>query len=46
MSVAKDISKRIKHMQKGKPFTNAVFAEVGSRPQLIKRCHGWCRAAF
>lgn len=22
-------AKRIKHMRKGKPFTNAVFAEVG-----------------
>jgi primase-polymerase (primpol)-like protein len=36
MSVAERISKRIKHMQKGKPFTNANFAEVGSRTSVAK----------
>ncbi|MCK9801594.1 type IV toxin-antitoxin system AbiEi family antitoxin domain-containing protein [Pseudomonas sp. MAFF 302030] len=36
MSVAECISKRIKHMQKGKPFTNAVFAEMGSRTSVDK----------
>ncbi|MBP5090606.1 type IV toxin-antitoxin system AbiEi family antitoxin domain-containing protein, partial [Pseudomonas chlororaphis] len=36
MSVAECISKRIKHMQKGKPFTKAVFVEVGSRTSVDK----------
>ncbi|AZC26655.1 DUF6088 family protein [Pseudomonas sessilinigenes] len=36
MSVAECISKRIKHMQRGKPFTNAVFVEMGSRTSVDK----------
>ncbi|AMN80582.1 DUF6088 family protein [Pseudomonas azotoformans] len=36
MPVAKSISKRIKYMQKGKPFTRSVFAEEGSRTSVNK----------
>lgn len=36
MSVAEAISNRIKHMQKGKPFAGAVFAQVGSRASVDK----------
>lgn len=36
MSVAEAISNRVKHMQKGKPFSRAVFAQVGSRASVDK----------
>lgn len=36
MSVAEAISNRIKHMQKGKPFVCALFAQVGSRASVDK----------
>lgn len=36
MSVAAAISTRIKHMQKGKPFSRAAFVQVGSRAAVDK----------
>ncbi len=36
MSVAKAISNRIKHMQKGRPFSRVIFAQVGSRAAIDK----------
>lgn len=45
MSVAECISKRIKYMPKGKPFTNARSQRWDLAPRLIKHCLGWCRAA-
>ncbi|WP_366302286.1 DUF6088 family protein [Pseudomonas atacamensis] len=36
MSVPECISKRIKCMRKGKPFTSAAFAEMGSRTSVDK----------
>lgn len=36
MSAAERISKRIKHMQKGSPFTKAVFAAMGSPTSVDK----------
>lgn len=36
MSVAEAISNRIKHMQKGKPFSRVVFALLGSRASVDK----------
>ncbi|WP_240788794.1 DUF6088 family protein [Pseudomonas putida] len=36
MSVAESISKRIKHMPKGKPFAGALFAQAGSRSSVYK----------
>lgn len=36
MSVSKSISKRIKYMPKGKPFTSASFAQAGSRSAVDK----------
>lgn len=36
MSVAEAISNRIKHMQKGRPFAGAVFAQAGSRASVDK----------
>ncbi|MFF6745414.1 DUF6088 family protein [Pseudomonas aeruginosa] len=36
MSVAEAISNRVKHMQKGKPFSRAVFVQAGSRASVDK----------
>lgn len=36
MSVAEAIANRVKHMQKGKPFSRAVFAQAGSRASVDK----------
>lgn len=36
MSVAEAISNRIKHMPKGRPFSSALFAQVGSRASVDK----------
>ncbi|MGE8063911.1 DUF6088 family protein [Pseudomonas sp. NPDC089569] len=36
MTVAESISKRIKHMQKGRPFAGAMFAEEGPRAAVDK----------
>lgn len=36
MSVAEAISNRIKHMQKGRPFASAMFAEAGPRAAVDK----------
>jgi hypothetical protein len=36
MSVAKAISNRIKRMQKGRPFSRVIFAQLGSRAAIDK----------
>lgn len=46
MSVAECISKRIKYMPKGKPFTNAAFAEVGSRTSVDKALSRMVQSGF